>query len=44
MREGVRILREDRKSAAEASSKSTRNKAKIAVVSGDALLDELGLI
>jgi hypothetical protein len=42
-REAIRLLRNDRRSAADASAKATRSKAKTAVIDGDALLAEIGL-
>jgi hypothetical protein len=42
MKEGVILLRQDRKSAASSSDSTRRAKAKAAIPSADDMLDELG--
>lgn len=44
MREGVRLMRADRVSAAVVSEKSRRTKAKAEIKSADDMLDELGKV
>jgi len=44
MREGVKLMREDRTSGASSSDSSRRAKAKAVIKSADDMLDELGSI